>query len=152
MSISRKSFLDERRDLKSAILHKLESSIEDGQALEEVETIIYGERYRINDLETPAVWVVPSPYIPEKRGGHKTDHDFSYDFVAMVQSETPEEGLDESQELAAKVYDLMMDDRTLNGTVMDVVPSLVHPAYSVGDTNDIYWSAIQLTYKVIREE
>lgn len=148
MSIKKKPLKDIFKSIREEIIRKLETS----EDLKEVQSIIYGERERIGSLRSPSIWIVPNPYQPNLRGGHTVEHEIPFDFVALVKSHNTQEGLQKAQELALTVYDILLSDRTLEGIVSDVRPLRIDPAFERGQSNQIYWSAIQLGFKLQRRE
>ncbi|WP_322524953.1 hypothetical protein [Marinococcus luteus] len=94
---------------------------------------------------------MPTSHTPELVSGHTEQHDFSYEFLILVKSNKPEEGFEKAEDLALTVYDALMEDRTLDGTVHDVRPSGIDPAYSGGAENpQLYWSAVEFVFRLQR--
>lgn len=135
-------------EIREEVIRKLEES----ELLKEIKEIVYGERQRIGSLKSPAIWIIPDAYTPEIRGGHTIQHDIPFYFAVFVKSPNPEEGLKKAQELSFNVYDVLISDRTLGGIVNDVVPLRVDPAYEVGNSTQLYWSAVQFIFRLQRRE
>lgn len=134
--------------IRDKVIEKLENS----QQLKEIQTIVYGERQKIGVLKTPAIWIIPNSYQPDLQGGHRVQHDIPFDFVVLIKSNNPEEGLSKAQELSFKIYDTLMKDRTLDNLVSDVRPTRVDPAYEEGGQAQLYWSAVQFVFRLQRRE
>lgn len=139
-------------NLYFAILDAVVEKLEKAESLKEVQTINYGERLRIGGMKQPAIWIIPNPYEPDLVSGHRVQHDIPFDFAVFVKSNKPEEGLEKAQDLAFKVYDVLKVDKTLGGLVSDVRPTRVDPAYEAGESTQLYWSAVQFTFRVQRRE
>lgn len=148
MSVSRKSLAELFDEIREAIISKLEEH----ESLEVINDVVYGERQRIGTLKSPAIWIVPEPYKPELRGGRTAQHDFTFDFVVLVKGNNPQEALKEAERLSMTIYDVFTEDRTLGGLVSDVRPMRVDPAYEAGNNTQLYWSAVQFSFRLQRRE
>lgn len=148
MSVSKKSLVDLFNEIREAIINKLEND----DSLSEIESIVYGERQRIGSLQSPSIWIVPEPYQPELRGGRTAQHDFTFDFVALVKGNEPQKELKKAEQLSMTIYDVLSSDRTLGGLVSDIRPLRVDPAYEAGDSTQLYWSAVQFSFRLQRRE
>ncbi|ATA61157.1 MULTISPECIES: hypothetical protein [Geobacillus] len=140
------------KDIHKAIRAKIREVLEQAPELEEIKRIVYGEKVRVGTLQTPAIWIVPEPYAPNLLGGHTADHDIRFNFVVLVKDSDPEQGLEKAHDLALTVYDVLMQDRTLGGTVSDVRPTQIDPAYEMGNNTQVCWSAVQFDFRVKRRE
>lgn len=148
MSVSRTPLHELYQVIKNEITEKLKEH----ELLSEVKEVIYGEQARIGNIQSPAIWIVPEPYQPQLRGGRTAQHDFTFNFVTLVKSVKPGDGLEEAQEMAMKVYDVLTEDRTLNNLVSDVRPLRIDPAYDAGKSLQLYWSAVQFGFRLQRRE
>lgn len=148
MAISRKPLKDLFKEVREEVKNKLKESEE----LSEIKSVVYGERIRVGNLKTPSIWIVPEPYTPELRGGHTASHDMTFNFVVLIKSQKPEEGLEQAQDIAMTIYDVFTKDRTLNGLVSDVRPTNIDPAYEMGQSTQVYWSAVQFAFRIQRRE
>lgn len=148
MSVSRKSLAE----LFDEIRESIESKLKEHDSLSEIKDVVYGERQRIGVLKSPAIWIVPEPYQPELRGGRTAQHDFTFNFVVLVKGNNPQEALKEAERLSMTIYDVFTEDRTLGGLVSDVRPMRVDPAYEAGNNTQLYWSAVQFSFRLQRRE
>lgn len=148
MSVSRKSLAE----LFDEIRESIESKLKEHVSLEAIKDVVYGERQRIGNLKSPAIWIVPEPYQPELRGGRTAQHDFTFNFVVLVKGNNPQEALKEAERLSMTIYDVFTEDRTLGGLVSDVRPMRVDPAYEAGNNTQLYWSAVQFSFRLQRRE
>lgn len=148
MSVNTKPLYETFAEIREAIIKKLKEH----ESLEEIKDVIYGERRRIGSLRSPAIWIVPEPYQPELRGGRTAQHDFTFNFVVLIKGNDPEESLKQAERLAMTVYDVLVENRTLDGLVSDVRPLRVDPAYEGGNNTRLYWSAIQFAFRLQRRE
>ncbi|WP_373896382.1 hypothetical protein [Virgibacillus sp. CBA3643] len=146
--ISGKPLKDIFRDVREEVKRKLKESTD----LADIKSVVFGERIKIGNLQTPAIWIVPESYTPELRGGHTASHDITFSFVVLVKTPQPQEGLEKAQDLAMTVYDVFTSDRTLSGLVSDVRPTNVDPAYEMGNSTQVYWSAVQFAFRLQRRE
>ena len=148
MSIQRKALADTYRDIREKAIEKIKNHSD----LTDVKDIIFGEKKRVGSLNTPAIWIVPSAHVPQLRGGHTAQHNIPLDFVTFVKHYEPQEGLKQAQDLALRIYDVILEDRTLDGLVNDVKPTRVDPAYEIGQSKQVYWSAVQFEFSLQRRE
>lgn len=148
MSVNKKPLVELFDEIREAIIKKLKEH----ESLEEIKDVVYGERQRIGTLQSPAIWIVPEPYQPELRGGRTAQHDFTFDFVVLVKGNKPQEALKQAEKLSMTIYDVFTEDRTLNGLVSDVRPMQVDPAYEAGSNTQLYWSAVQFSFRLQRRE
>jgi hypothetical protein len=146
--IQNKPLKDIHREIRAKVREVLEQSPE----LTEIKRIVYGDKVRVGTLHTPAIWIVPEPYAPNLVGGKTADHDIRFDFVVLVKANDPEQALEKAHDLALTVYDVLMQDRTLGGTVSDVRPTQIDPAYEMGNNTQVCWSAVQFDFRVKRRE
>lgn len=139
-------------EIYESIRSEIKEALQDNDKLEDIEDITFGERKHIGRLKSPSIWIVPDSYTPDFHGGNTVQHDFPFEFVTLVKSNKPQEGLEKAQELSFLVYDVLVKDRTLNGTVSDVRPERVDPAYDMGDNTQLFWSAIKIVFRLKRRE
>ncbi|UOQ43354.1 hypothetical protein MUN89_15695 [Halobacillus salinarum] len=127
-------------------------TIENHEDLTEIQDVIFGQKMKIGNMQLPAVWVTPSPYTPKIIGGHRTQHDMPFDIVVLVKEFEPEKGLKKAQEIVLSIYDVLMKDRTQGGSVSDTLPTRVDPTYEAGNSTQVYWSSIQMTFRIQKKE
>jgi len=153
MRIERKTLAQMRREIKDAIIQKLNDARTPGGALEDVESVFYGDRIELGQIKSSTVWVIPVPHTPVHRGGHTAQHDFTFGFVAMVKNiKDAQTGKDEAEDLAARVYDLISADRTLGGVVGDVLAQRIDPSYQAAANNSIFWAYVEFVFRTMRRE
>ena len=152
----KKSLFDLKEDIKDETINFLELAqagdltFNDGDTLEEVETITYSDRITSGRLQLPAIWIIPDRYTPEVAGARSEEHRIPYWFAALVKENNPVEGKRKAERLAAKVYDLFLENRKLNGNCNDIIPGPIDPAYQRGDRNNVFWAGLQLLFTVRR--
>lgn len=148
MSVRTKPLAEIFTEVREKIIHKLEND----ERLKEIKDVIYGERVRIGSLKSPAIWIVPEPYQPDIVSGNRTQHDFTFNFVVLVKGNNPEETMKIAERLSLTIYDVLVENRTLDGLVHDVRPMQIDPAYEVGKNTQIYFSAVQIAFRIQRRE
>lgn len=148
MSVSKKSLAELFDEIREAIENKLKEH----DSLKDIRDVVYGERQRIGNLKSPAIWIVPEPYQPNLRGGRTAEHDFTFNFVALIKSNQPQQALKQAEVLSMTIYDVFTEDRTLGQLVSDVRPMQVDPAYEAGNNTQLYWSAVQFAFRLQRRE
>lgn len=140
-----------RKEIKEAIILKLEEA--KANTLADVSSIVYGDRADIGDVDNmPIVWVLPAPHQPDLVSGHTAIHDFLFNFIVMVHDFDSENGKDTAEDLAAKVYDVIISDRTLGGKVYDVRPQSFDPSYEAVQNSNIYWASCEFAFRIQRRE
>ena len=153
MRIESKTLAQMRREIKDAIIQKLNDARVPGGPLEDVESVVYGDRANLQDLNHYMIWVIPVAHVPVHRGGHTAQHDFTFGFVAMVKNiEDAQAGKDEAEDLAARVYDLIASDRTLGGVVGDVLANRFDPSYQAAANNSVFWGYTEFAFRTMRRE
>lgn len=145
-----KSLSQLRKEIKDEIFNKLNAEIGVGKTLHDVQSVIYGDRVNQGNLKIPAVWVLPASHIPQTTGGNRVTHDFTFDFVALTRDNNPDKGIELAEDLAARVYDIITQDRTLNNVVYDVIPGNIEPSKILDSTKQLYWSSISVSFRVQR--
>lgn len=141
-----------RKDIKDGIISTLKTETNEAGVLSDVRTIHYGEKINIAEVQTPIVWIIPQPHTPDLRGGHTAIHDFTFDFIQMIESYEPDEGEEKADDLTARVYDVMVDDRTLGGLVYDIRPTSFDPSYQAAESNTLFWGSTQFVFRIQRRE
>jgi hypothetical protein len=140
-----------RREIKEAIISKLEGAKAD--VLADVSSIVYGDRADVGDIDNmPVVWVLPAPHTPDLISGHTAIHDFLFNFIVMVYDMDNETGKDTAEDLSAKVYDVIVSDRSLGGKVYDVRPQSFDPSYEAVQNSSIYWASCEFAFRIQRRE
>jgi phage gp37-like protein len=118
-TIDTRNLAEIRKEIKDAILQKLQDAR--GNALSAVVSVVYGDQMEVGTIEEmPVVWILPVSHQPELKGGHTAIHDFIFDFVVMVHDLESTSGKELAEELTARVYDVIVSDRTLEKKVFDV--------------------------------
>lgn len=140
------------KDIYKEVREAIKTKLENDDSLEEIKRVVYGEMQRIGRIVSPSIWIVPESYQPELRGGHSAVHDITFDFVVLVKDYNAEKGLQQAEDLAMNVYDVISADRTLGGVVSDVRPMRVDPAFEAGNSTQVYWSAVQFAFRLQRRE
>lgn len=148
MTTLNKSLAQIRREIKTEIESALNTAIQSGNVLEEVNQIVYSDKIRSGALNLPIIWIIPSPHTPQITGVRSEMHDFSFYFVALTKNADIESGKEQAEDITAKIYDLFMSDRTLNGTVHDILPGRFDPAYQRAEARQIYWASCELRFRV----
>jgi len=149
MTLLKKSLYDMREDIEGAIEGKLEAFKADEER-SEVNSIIYFDDIRIKNISTPAIWWLPDTYTPTMVGGNTEQHNMPYTFISMIKESEPQVGKVKARRLVSDVYDWFMSDRTLDGQVHMIMPGSVDPAFAGAESQRLYWSSIQLEYRVRR--
>jgi hypothetical protein len=146
----KKTLVQYRSDIKEQIIAKLNANMVAGQPLDSVKTIVYGDRANFANPQLPQVWIIPQSHTPTVLTGNTYEHDFTFIFAALVRDSIPESGKEAAEELAAKIFDVLLQDKTLNNTVYDVVPLEVSPSYEIGAQNtQTYWAAVRIAFKIV---
>lgn len=140
------------KDIYKTIRDEVIDTLKNHEKLSEVNDVKYGERHRIGTMKSPAIWIVPEPYEPQLVSGRTAQHDIPFNFVILFKDSEPKRGLQNAQDLAMTVYDVIVEDRTLNGLVYDIRPSRIDPAYEAGNNTQLYWSAVQFIFRLQRRE
>lgn len=152
MSVNKKPLVHLYHEIRESIIGKLK----DSENLKEVKEFVYGERARAGSLKSPSIWIVPEPHVPDLIGGRTAQHDITFNFVALVKDNMPQEGLKKAERLSMTVYDILVEERSsrgfLNGLVSDIRPTRVDPAYDAGNNTQLYWSAVQFAFRLQRKE
>lgn len=152
MRIQNKNLAQIRKEIKDGIFETLQTAqIIDGP-LYDLRTIHYGDRANISESQMPGLWVLPNTHVPNLLGGHTAQHDFNFSFVAMVYEYNAGEGAEQAEDLAARVYDVLISDRTLGRRVHDVRPTSYNPAESAGDSNSIFLCSFDMAFQIQRRE
>ncbi|NPV70291.1 MAG: hypothetical protein HPY55_06555 [Firmicutes bacterium] len=112
-----------------AILDRLEAARQAGGALSDVLHIVRGDRVRTSKVRPPSLWVFPSPDNIESAGGTTNVHKIEYIIVALVSNTDPEEGQKAANNLAARAYTVLLEDRLLGNTVHDFKPARFDQSY-----------------------
>ena len=141
-----------RQAVQDALLAKIEAARATGEPLEEVASVHMGDKAHVGDLNLPAVWVLPAPYMPIQRGGHTAEHPMAYDIAVLVHGDDPGVGRTDALDLAARCYDVLLADRTLGGEVHDVRGVRVDPAFRAAEGPLVYWASVQVECVVRRRE
>ena len=134
--------------VRSAVTDRLTNDV----SLVGINEVIYGERQRIGQVASPALWIVPESWQPELQGGVTVQHDISFTVVSLVKSSRPQEGLREAEDWIMKVYDVLVSDRSLGGLVSDVRPMQVDPAHEAGNNTQLLYAAVRFDFRLKRRE
>lgn len=147
--ISRKNIAEIRQDIRTEIENKLNDA--KANDLSDVKTIVYGDAVDVNNLKLPAIWILPLPHKPDLKTGHSVVHDFTFSFISLVKEYKTEKGAERAEDLNARVYDVLIQDRTLNKTVFDVRPVEFNPGES-GFDDDVYMARFDMAFRLQRRE
>lgn len=142
-----KTFAQARKDLKDAIIAKFEAEKNSG-TLTDIKSIIYGDRAKIGEMKTPSLWILPASYIPEITGGTRIIHNFTYDIVALVNSNDPERGCELAEDIAARAFGIIVSDRKCSNTCDEIIPIRIDPAFRGEPGSNLYWCSIQFIFRV----
>lgn len=147
---------DIAQEVRDAIEATITAARAPGETLADVVHVVIGDRERIGKLETPAVWVIPNRHRPsrEGHGGHTATHDFTFSFVAMVRNDDPEQGKADAMDLVYRIYDTMLEDRSLGDQfVEDVIPIEVDPeARRAATSKRLFFASTDIAVRVRRRE
>lgn len=152
MKIQDKNLAAIRKEIKGGIMETLQAAQADGGPLKDVQAVHYGDRANISENQMPGLWILPNSHTPELLGGHTAQHDFNFSFVAMVYEYNAGEGAEQAEDLAARVYDVLISDRTLGRRVHDVRPTSYNPAESAGASNSIFLCSFDMAFQIQRRE
>lgn len=139
-----------RKNIKNEIISILNDNLTSDKSLSDVKEIHYGDKTNLSTLKWPAVWILPAPHTPEMSGGNRVIHNFTFDFAVLTKNLDAEKGREDAEDLAARVYDVMTKDRSLNGLVIDVIPTTINPASTLAGAQQIYWSSITIQFQTQR--
>jgi hypothetical protein len=150
-TIDTRNLAEIRKEIKDVILQKLQDARAD--TLSAVASIVYGDQMEVGTIEEmPVVWVLPVSHQPELKGGHTALHDFIFDFVVMVHDLDSTAGKELAEELTARVYDVIVSDRTLGKKVFDVRPLNFDPSYEAVANSNVYWASCEFAFRIQRRE
>jgi len=100
--------------IMTKIEEKLSEATADGELLDEVESVIRGDRARSNPL-TPAIWIFAEQANPSHEPTTIREvWSLPVALTAIVQSDDPVEGYSKASELAAKARSAVLNSRTLD--------------------------------------
>jgi hypothetical protein len=150
MRIQNKNLAQIRKDIKIGIFETVEAAQKADGPLYDLRTIHYGDRANISESQMPGLWVLPNAHVPNLLGGHTAQHDFNFSFVAMVYDYNAGEGAEQAEDLAARVYDVLIEDRTLGRRVHDVRPTSFNPAES--SESSIFLCSFDMAFQIQRRE
>ena len=140
-----------RKDLKDAIMNKLKTAMQSG-TLQDAKSLIYGNRAKIGSVNPPIIWVIPNSHVPDVSAHSRAWHNFNFDFLAVTKHVEPEKAADQAEDLAARIYDVIIADRHLDGLVHDITPTSVDPAYEAGQSTQLYFAAVSFSFRIPRVE
>jgi hypothetical protein len=141
-----------RKDLKDAIIAKLKDAMQPGGSLQDVKNVLYGNRAKIGQVNPPIAWVIPDTHVPDVSAHSRAWHNFNFDIIGVIKNIDPELGADQAEDLAARIYDVIMADRKLGGLVHDITPTGVNPAYEAGQNTQLHWAAVSFSFRIPRVE
>lgn len=148
VGVSEESLLKIYGDIRDAVMDRLT----DSNVLSDIKEVIYGERQRIGQVASPALWVVPESWQPALQGGVTVQHDIPFTVVSLVKNSRPQDGLREAEDWILKAYDVLVDDRSLNGLVSDVRPMQIDPAHEAGQNTQLSYAAVRFEFRLKRRE
>lgn len=147
------SLAEHAEQIITALLNLLEGQrTPPSGTLQDVKSIIRGDRTTPGKLPPPALWVFPGPDMIQPAGGHANIHNFEFIVAAVVQHSDPEEGHKAATNLAARAYDVLLLDKSWNNTVHTVVPVRFDPSYEKGNAANLYWAAVVVNGIVRRRD
>lgn len=138
-----------RKEIKDALLEIVRDAVSRGEIMK-FEKLIYSDRIRAGNLEFPCLWIVPASHTPEVVGMNAEQHDFRFFFVTLVKDSDIDAGKETAEDLAARVYDLIMKDRELKKTVHDTIPGVFDPAHQDAGGKNIFWASVEMIFRVRR--
>jgi deoxyhypusine synthase len=100
----------------------------------------------------PVLWILPASHQPELKGGHTALHDFIFDFIVMVQDLESITEKELAEEITARIYDVIVSDRTLGKKVFDVRALNFDPSYEAVANSNIYWASCEFVFRLQRRE
>lgn len=124
----------------------------DGQVLQDVQSVVRGDRIVAEQVKTPGLWIYPGADLIEPSGGAATIHNVELIVVAVVQGYDPRVGAEAATDLAARAYDVLLADRTWRGTVHEVRPVRFDPSAERFRSKQLYAATAVLTGRVRRRE
>lgn len=109
--------------------------------------IVFGERQDAGDIQSPEVWIRPRPdTIDPARTMNSQMHNYEFWITTMLKHENLTTGLYASIELGGKVYDKLMEDRTLDGTLADLKITEFEPEYmAIAQNSILHWTNLVVT-------
>lgn len=103
--------------------------------------IIFGERQNFSNIQTPEVWIRPKTDTIETRTFNSEIHSYTFWITTMIKHENMAFGLWQSMEIGGKVYDKLMEDRSLGGTIADLKITEFEPESSViAQKSILHWT------------
>lgn len=97
----------------NAVFEKLKAAQEEGELLEEVETVVRGDRARPRPM-TPALWVFAEQANPTHTPTSMQESwELPLVLTPIYKTDIPEEGYEKASEMAAKARSVILKDRTL---------------------------------------
>lgn len=141
-----KYFSEALNEILNAIQTKLESAIQDGELLQDVKTIVRGDRTTAKPV-TPAIWIFSGVAVPMPGSYHTIVERWELDIqlISVVYNTNTEEGYKEANDVVARAKRILLADRTLgfgHGTFFQDIRSkefdCSNPAFVKGN----FYSAI----------
>ncbi len=142
-----KTFVQVRKEIKDALIAKLENATVSG-ILTDVKAVVYGDRTTIGTMKTPTLWILPASHVPELAGGARIVYNFTYDIVALINSSDPEKGCELAEDIIGRALSIILADRKLNNTCDEVIPIRIDPAFKGEPASNLYWASAQFIFQV----
>ena len=96
------------------------------QNVESIKQVVVGGQFKLTNL--PVAIVNPTETnIGQAVLGEMLENEISFDVVVVIRETEPENWFDEVISILGDVTDAILNDRTLNGTVKDVIPTFFSP-------------------------
>ena len=91
-----------------------------------IKQVVVGGQFKLTNL--PVAIVNPTETnIGQAVLGEMLENEISFDVVVVIRETEPENWFDEVISILGDVTDAILNDRTLNGTVKDVIPTFFSP-------------------------
>jgi hypothetical protein len=139
-------------DLREYYTNLLKEESKPGGQIEGVKKIVYGTTFSIEDLELPAVWIVPQAYTPDESAGFTSvEHRFLWTFYGTVYNSSPSKGAGESESLTFAVREILRRNPQPPG-IDDARSTSFNPAQRVSQTKLVFSSSVDMEFFTVIEE
>ncbi|MEM2587076.1 MAG: hypothetical protein QXV23_02140 [Candidatus Bathyarchaeia archaeon] len=110
------------------------------ESIEEIEDVNLGGAFRITSL--PLVTVIPRETRISQVAVSKTLRcDLIFDIIVFIRETEPEDWFSEIILPMGRVFDAFISNRTLNNTVLDLIPSIFSPG-EITALNRLYYGGL----------
>jgi len=134
------------KDQYNAVLNKIKEVV---KTITDVKLILVGEREKIEDTEFPCVFIIPRTDDIEYITGESRQHMCTFDLTTLIKNTDVQAGLVSCLDIALKIYDKIMEDKTLGYTCDTVFPRTIAPDYVVGPSEAYQWVTVRITTRII---